>query len=99
EREEEGKRRGDGCPADQIADRERQVPGKRRRRHDRNLGQRPGDREQDQAPERLAQPEAPVERVRRLREEQTGSPRRPRACNEDEYQERGGQAPHATTLR
>ena len=86
--------------ADQVADGEVEVPRDARRRDDGDLGKRARDREQDQPAERFAEVEAPVERVGRLREENTGSPRRPRACSEDHDEEHGGRdRPRQSSLR
>jgi hypothetical protein len=75
------------------------MAGEGRRGNDRDLRQRPGDREQDQPSHLVAEPERAVERVGRLREQDAGSPGRPRACNEDHDEERGGHAAHTASLR
>jgi phosphohistidine phosphatase SixA len=50
------------------------------RDRDRDLGQRPGNREQDDAAERLAEIETAVDRVGRLREGCPGDPGRDSGC-------------------
>jgi hypothetical protein len=60
----------------------------RRRSRDRDLGQAPGDGEQDQPAERLTEPEAGIERVRRLREDDARSPRDAGGGREDKEEKR-----------
>ncbi len=67
----------DGDPADQVAGREAEVAARRGRHRDRELGQAPGDREEQQSAELLAQIEARVEGVGRFRERCACHPR----CN------------------
>src|SRR3954463_3434696 len=68
------------------------VAAGRRRDRDRDLGEAPRDREQDDPAELLAETEAHVERVRRLRKGDARDPGHGRRADEDEDEERAGEA-------
>ena len=83
-----------GDAADQVAGGEAEVALRRGGDGDRDLGQAAGDREQDDAAERLAEPEAPVDDVGRLRQRGAGDPDGDRAGREDESEQGCRQGSH-----
>ena len=89
----------DGDAADEVPRGELEVPLQGRRDRDRELRQAAGDREQDQPADLVAEPEPRVERVRRLREQDAGRPRRAGRAEEDQQKERRAEAGHTGTMR
>src|SRR5207248_8223092 len=84
--------------ADQVADGQVEVARERGGGGDRDLRQAARDREEDQAAELLAETEADIERVGRLREEDSGGPGGGARRDEDNDEERRIEPAHAPTL-
>ena len=73
----------DRDPTEDVADGDAEVVGEGGADRDRDLGQIGGDREEDEAAERLPEPEAGGEHVGRVRELDPGVPDRERRQCED----------------
>jgi len=63
------------------------MVGERRADRDRHLRKARGDPEQDQAAERVAEPESSVQRIRRARQRDTGDPDH-NSCDEEDRDQR-----------
>jgi hypothetical protein len=85
-------------PADQVACRNIQMAAGDRADGDRQFGKGAGDRQQDHATDRLAETEAVVEHVGRLRQPDAGDPRRDRSASEEKQQRGYSEMVHCSCL-